>query len=138
MADIMITDVIFPPGAVRGITQSLEPISASSQIERTVNGKALDVSAPQFRKYRSTVRCTDQQAPSLDGIWPGKTVIVDCIAELSHKPADPPSRPVVEILREEYGLIFYRPRLTMLVVNYTLDKDEWDAIVGWTIELVEE
>jgi hypothetical protein len=74
---LSISGIDLPPYATRDITQSLEPIQQAKQTRRTVDGVLRDISAPQFQKYKSTITCTDQQDPSLDGIWPGKQVTVD-------------------------------------------------------------
>ena len=136
MADLLIAGIGLPAASIRGATQTLEPIGAAAQLMRTVNGALVDVSAAAFRKYASTIRCTDQAPPALDGVWPGMAVTVDCIAELVHAEGGTPVRPVVES-RTEDGFVFYRPRLTMRVTAFDLDRDEWGAGVGWSLTLQE-
>jgi len=132
-----------PPYSARGITQSLELIDAASQMGRTVNGTLIDLSEPAFRKYRSTITCTDQQQPALDGVWPGQVLTVDCAAELSYLTSGgSPARPLASntddpATRTEGNFTFYRPRLTMMVVSYRTDFDEWGAAVNWSLELAE-
>ena len=82
MPDLVIAGIGLPPASIRGVTQTLVPIGAAAQLMRTVNGTLIDVSAAAFRKYASTIRCSDQAPPALDGIWPGAPVTVDCVAEL--------------------------------------------------------
>lgn len=132
MADLVITGVGLPTASIRGVTQSLAPIDAASRTARTVNGALIDVSAPQFRKFRSTIECTDQNTPELSDVWPGQIVTVDCIAHL----AGTPIRPVVESWVDG-AFTFYRPRLTMRVLSYNVEHNEFDAVVGWTLELEE-
>ncbi len=103
---------------------------------RTVNGQLVDVSTSAFRKYASTIRCADQAPPALDGIWPGQQVTVDCVAELVHAVGGTPARSVVAS-RTDSGFVFYRPRLTMRVLSYEIDQDEWGAAVAWTLTLEE-
>ena len=137
MADLVIAGVGLPPASIRGVTQSLQPIGASRQMARTVNGALRDLSAPQFRKFASSIRCQDQDPPALDGVWPGAVVTVDCIAELSFRTASgAPERPVVES-RTEGEWTIYRPRLTMMVLSFDVDRDEWQAATGWTLDLEE-
>jgi hypothetical protein len=101
---LVISGMGFSPYAARGLTQTLVPIEQAKQLRRTASGKLVDVSVAQFRKYRSTISCTDQRAPAIDGIWPGMVVTVSCVAELSHPPSGAPSRPVVAgSIREEEG-----------------------------------
>ena len=136
MPDLVIAGIGLPPASIRGVTQTLEPIQAASQLMRTVNGALVDVSAAAFRKYASAIQCSDQAPPALDGIWPGALVTVDCIAELVHPVGGTPTRPVVES-RTEGGFVFYHPRLTMLVTAFNLDRDEWGAVVSWSMTLEE-
>jgi hypothetical protein len=136
---LVISGMGFSPYAARGLTQTLVPIEQAKQLRRTASGKLVDVSVAQFRKYRSTISCTDQRAPAIDGIWPGMVVTVSCVAELSHPPSGAPSRPVVAgSIREEEGYVFYRPILVMRVVDVTPSTDEFAAEVAWTLELEEE
>jgi hypothetical protein len=142
MADtILALDAIkFPTtGAARGITQTLEPIGASASFRRTINGDLIDLSMTQFQKYKSTISCTDQSLPTLDGIWPGAVVVVDCIQELAYVTAGgSPSRTVVTgSSRVDGSLTYYRPRLTMMVTSCPTTVDEWQASRGWTLELEE-
>jgi len=126
------------PYSARGLTQTLDPISASSQLRRTVNGDLKDLSAPQFRKYLSAVSCSDQNAPALDGVWPGLELTVDCAATLSYKTGGAPQRTVVPgSSREEGEYTIYNPRLLMRVVSYTEQEDEWGAVISWTLNLEE-
>jgi len=136
---LVLTGVGIPPYSARGLQQSLDPITATVNQRRTVNGGLVDISAQQFRKYQSIVTGRDQNPPAVEGIWPGMTVVVDCVVELSYPTmSDAPSRTVVSgSSREEGDFTFYRPQLTMLITNFTVLKDEWQNIVGWTMELAE-
>lgn len=129
-----------PPYSVRGITQTLEPIDAAKNLRRTVNGSLIDLSATQFKKYKSTITCTDVQSPAFDAVEVGDVLTVDCVAELSYLTANsPPSGPsrAVVATRTEGDYTFYRPRLTMLVTNKQQSTDEYGAAVSWTLELEE-
>lgn len=129
-----------PPWSARGLTQSLTPIAASASLRRTVNGALVDLAATQFRKYASTIQCTDQQAPALEGIWPGTELVVDCVAELCYPTlgvsSAGPDREVVSS-RVEGDFTFYRPRLTMRVVNFSAEQDEYGATNAWRLDLEE-
>jgi len=126
------------PYSARGLSQTLDPIAAASQLRRTVNGNLKDLSAPQFRKYVSAISCNDQNAPALDGVWPGLELTVDCVATLSFKTGGTPQRPVVPgSLRTEGEFTIYRPRLLMKVVSYSEQEDEWGAVISWTLNLEE-
>lgn len=129
-----------PTFASRGLTQTLDPIAASSVLSRTVNGSLIDLSPPQMRKYKSTISCTDINGPAFDGVWPGDVVTVDCVAELAYLTiSGAPARPVVtgsERLVGDYT--YYRPQLVMRIVNYTTSTDEYGAAVAWQLDLEEE
>ena len=137
---LVLSGIGIPPYSARGLTQTLAPIAAAASLRRTVNGALVDLSASQFRKYASTITCTDQQAPALDGIWPGAVVVVDCVAELAYAldlvSTAGPEREVVAS-REEGDWVFYRPRLTMRVTGFEVSRDEWGAAVGWKLDLEE-
>lgn len=142
MADetvLRLGDIVFPLGSARGIKQTLEPISQATAIRRTINGATVNIAASQFRLYRSTISCSDQHAPTLDDIWPGDVLDVDCIKELSYPTATgAPSRDDVPgSIRTEGDATFYRPALTMIVMSLSHDTDEWGATCGWTITLEE-
>ena len=132
--------VISGPGiplyAARGLTQTLDPIDASVNTARTVNGTLIDLSPHQMRKYTSTISCTDVDAPALDGIWPGMALTVDCVAELGYPTASgTPQRPVVPgSERVVGGYTYYRPRLEMLVTKYSVSVDEYGAEVHVTLK----
>ena len=126
-----------PPYSARGLTQTLEPIAQKSQLRRTVNGSLVDLSAPQFKKYRSTISCRDMQAPAFSGLWQGTILTVDCVAELAYLTASgSPERTVVSS-RTDGDYTFYRPRLTMRVVSFNTVQDEYQAEVGWDLSLEE-
>lgn len=128
-----------PPYSARGLQQTLEHIAAAASMRRTINGDLKDLSAPQFRKYASTITCSDQQVPALDGIFPGHVVDVECVARLSYATSGgSPNRPVVPDSEHVEGLFtFYRPRLTMRVMSYSEQEDEYGAVVSWTLTLEE-
>ena len=137
MPDLVIAGIGLPAASIRGVTQSLQPIGVSAQMSRTVNGALRDLSMSQFRKFASQVRAQDQDPPALNGVWPGAVVTVDCIAELAYVTATgTPERPVVGS-RVEGDWTIYRPRLSMMLISFDLDRDQWGAATGWTLNLEE-
>jgi len=125
------------PYSARGLTQSLTPIASAMQMRRTINGNLVDVSLPQFRKYSSTISGRDQKSPAIGGVWPGKTVTVECISELAVSGGSADRTAVTGSTYTEDGITYYRPVLTMLVVGYSVETDEYGAQVGWTLALEE-
>lgn len=75
--------------SLRGLTAVLEPIAQTAQIVRDVNGGLLDLTDTNFRKYRVTLSCSDQESPGFaeissgaDGIWPGSLVTITLLPHL--------------------------------------------------------
>lgn len=136
---LVISGAELTPYAQRGVTQTLAHIDQASQLKRTINGNLEDISFVGFRKYKSSITGTDMKAPAWDDVWPGKTVTVDCVAELSYKTVGgTPSRPVVpDSSYTEGDYTFYRPRLTMKIIDYQQSDDEYGEAVSFTIDLEE-
>lgn len=131
-----------PPFSARGLTQTLEPIAESVQLRRTINGALKDLSLPQFQKYKSTITGTDQNPPACDGVWPGKVIDVQCIAELTFETGSDgeggAGRLVVEgSAYEEGDFTIYRPKLRMRVTGFSSNKDEYGATTTWSMTLEE-
>jgi hypothetical protein len=140
MSDLLsLSGIGVPPYSARGATQTLEPIDQSSQTRRTINGSLVDLSRSEFRKYKSTISCSDQQPPAVDGVWPGQEVTVDCIAELCFltSSAGPQRTAVTGSERVDGSFTFYRPRLTMRVISFSQNTDDYGAVVSWSMQLEE-
>jgi hypothetical protein len=149
--DLVLTGVGIPPYSARGLNQTYAPIGQAAQYRRTVNGTLRDLSDAPFRKFTSVIRGDDVDPPALDGVWPGLILTVDFIVEFaqagslaSTEGTEEPlteagleRTPVPGSVREADGFIFYRPRMTMLVTDFVVDKGEWEAAVGWTLSLEE-
>lgn len=128
-----------PLYSARDLEQTLEPIKAASVQKRTINGVLVDVSVNKFHKYQSQIRCSDVEAPALDGIYPGLTMVVDCVSELVFKTSGgSPSRPVVPgSTRTAGAYTIYRPRLTMMVTGLQQRLGEYEHETRWELELEE-
>jgi hypothetical protein len=127
-----------PPYSARGLEQILEPIDASIDLQRSINGALLDLGNAQFQKYRSSITGADQQPPAVDGVWPGQVVTVDCIVRLPVPEYGSAQRDVVpgsEHVDGEWS--FYRPRLVMMVTRFSVQRNEYGAVETWTLELEE-
>jgi hypothetical protein len=123
----------------RDLEQSLEPIDQAHVTRRTINGVLVDLSVNRFHKYKSKISCQDVEAPAIDGIMPGMTLTVDCVAELVYKTAGgTPSRTVVTgSTRTVGGYTIYRPRLNMMVTAINSSISEYSHEVRWDIDLEE-
>lgn len=136
---LVISGAAMPPYATRGVKQTLEPISPSSKVVYSVNGKALNLAPPQMRKYKSEISCTDQQAPAFCALWPGDIVTVDCVAFVARPlgTAIATERTVIDSYTEG-NFAFDRYQLTMMVdAPWSIDLDEYGAQVGWKLSLTE-
>jgi hypothetical protein len=131
--------LLIPLYAARGLTQTLKFIRQAADIPRTVNGGLVDLGQAQFRKFASSIECKDFAAALPDGVWPGDELTVSCVAELRYLTAGgAPSRPVVDGSAYVSGAwTFYRPQLTMRVMDAQLSADEYAATGAWRLELEE-
>lgn len=136
---MVITGMGVTPYSARGLTQTLTPIDAAKVHRRSINGTLHDLSYDQFRKYASKITCKDQTTPAIDGIWPGAVVTVECVAELARlTDTEGPARPVVPgSERVDGAFTFYRPILTMQVIDFSDSLAEWDADYNWSLDLEE-
>lgn len=134
---LTLTGIGVAPYSARGLSQTLTPISQSSQLVRTINGELISIAAPQFRKYRSSISCNDQQAPTLAGIWPGMTVTVECVCELGTGSGTPDRPAVSGSTYTDGGISYYRPVLEMRVVGFSQTKDEYGHQTSWQLDLEE-
>ena len=64
---------------------------------------------------------------------------VDCVAELGYATASgTPQRPAVPGSERVSGAwSYFRPRLEMRVVQYSVSRDEYGALTAWSLELAE-
>jgi len=127
--------------AGRNLTQTLEPIMGGgimgTQVRRDINGNLINLTYPQFRKYSSTISCTDHNEPAFSRVWFGQVVDVECAKELNYyTTTGSPERSVVSS-RVEGDYTFYRPALTMMIVGMRSSFAEWKSEYNWQIELQE-
>jgi hypothetical protein len=130
------------PYSARGLRGTLTPIDAAKgndKLARTVNGTLVDISAPQMRKYRLEINGSDQAPPALDALWVGMVVIVASHVELAYLTATGFSGrvPVSGSERVEGAFTYYRPQLTMMVVEHQIEREEWEQAVSWSLTLEE-
>lgn len=117
---LSIDDIDFSEYSVRGITMTLTPIPASAHIRRDCRGFLLDLSLEQFRKYSASITCTDQEAPTLTDVWPGKLVSVVFVPE-------------VGVTNDSDVLT-----LSMRVMSWQTSREELEVHTAWQIDLEEE
>jgi hypothetical protein len=136
------TPIGIPLYSARGLTQTLTPVAEAKPAPlRTINGEARFLGGSQMRKYDSTISCTDQNAPPFSGLWPGDTVIVDCVYELSYMDVTGagPERTMVEGSERTVGeFVLYRPRIEFIVVDFDQSFQEYSADYTWRLSLTEK
>lgn len=131
-----------PEYSARGLKGTLRPIDAAQgldKLRRTVNGTLISVAAPQMWKYRLEAAGDDMDPPALDGLWVGMQVLVNCHVEIGrHTASGSLERTAVPgSVRTEGAFTFYRPQLLMLVVEYQIERAEWEDRVSWSLALEE-
>ncbi len=128
------------PYCARGLTQSLRQIGDVNNIRRTVIGSLVNAQPPWFNQYASTISCKDTEAPCLDGAFRGLICQVDCAAELNYVTGATPHRAVVtgsERSDPAAHITWYRPSLTMMVLDIDPRVIEYEGEWSWRIELQE-
>lgn len=123
----------------RGLTQTYQPIAAANNVSRSINGNAMDLSYEQFHLYSSEITCTDFDSPSLDGVWPGMFISVDCTFELSYITAlgSPQRNAVAESSVARGDFTHYRPHMEFVVVDFSVGHDEYQDSYNWRLSLEE-
>jgi hypothetical protein len=136
---LIMTPIGVPLYSARGLTQTLTPCpEAKPTPMRTINGEARFVGGSQMRKYDSVITCTDQEAPPFSGLWPGDTVVVQCVCTLSyHTDTGSPERTVVRSYTVGAFTIYY-PEITFMVVDFNDSYQEYQHEHGWQLTLIEK
>jgi hypothetical protein len=85
--------------------------------------------------------CTDQEAPALAGIWPGKAFVFHSIATLSYPTAEPAKKERDSVPDSEYvvgDFTFYRPILNLVVYSWQTGIEEYGREINWKLEAQED
>lgn len=130
------------PYSARALRGTLSPIDMAQGIDklaRTINGTLVDISASQFRKYKLEIAGEDVSPPALDGLWVGMQVNVNCHVELAYLTAGgSPGRTAVPGSAWVDGdYTYYCPQFVMRVVELHVERQEWAAVVSWSLVLEE-
>ena len=139
---LVMSPIGVPLYSCRGLTQTLTPVAeAKPTPRRTINGELRWLGLTQMQKYESVISCTDQDAPRLDGIWPGQAVLVNCVCELAYiTSGGSPGRTVVPgtTPRETSdGFTYYLPQIAFMVVDYNQSMAEYEHDYQWQLTLRE-
>jgi hypothetical protein len=155
-----------PPESARNCIQELSPI-ANGEFKKTINGDLLFMETSERKRYKSTITCKDVNSPIVDSIWVGSQISVGCIQNLwqSFNPMEiklrlirPPvdgsvcvvnnfGEPIKFYLEdnevtlhttyEEKIFVCFRPWMTMRVIDFSLETNEWGMSGGWKLNLEE-
>ena len=121
--------------------QDLGYIEASKNLDRDLNGNLVDLSRPELQKYTTSISANDVMFTiGMDGMWPGQQVTIDCIVEFIYGVGQSPAYPAVpgsDYLLPDGLFRSYRPRITMMIEDFSIKYDEWGARVGWTLKASE-
>ncbi len=138
---LILSTIGIPLYSARGLTQDLTPSpEAKPTPRRTINGLLVNLGLTQMRKFDSTITCTDQQAPALNGIWPGMQVLVNCVCELSYPTSGGSAdRTVVPLTSRTTtdGFTYYRPQMEFMVLDLSQGMNEYQHDYVWKLSLRE-
>ena len=138
--DLVISGHGIPRFSARGLTQTLTLVDPAAVLAYSVNGGLLNFSPPQFRKFKSSITCTDVLPAALAALWPGVVVEVDCISPIAYLTAIGSPVPDRTVARSEVvdEYTYDWLRLTMAVATaWTQSTDEWAAQTSWQLDLTE-
>lgn len=128
---------LLAPFSTRDATQSLAYIKSQEPL-RTINGELIDLTPDQFKCYKSSITCTDQNVPAIDGAFRGRIVQVACVAELGFPTGGVPNRPAVSgSTRVNGDVTYFRPILLMMVMDIDYSLAEWRRDYSWQMQLEE-
>lgn len=156
----------FPPESARNCIQELYPIP-NGEFKKSINGNLLFLESTERKRYKSVISCKDINSPIIDGIWIGSQINVGCIqnlwqfinvGEMKIRLIRAPVKESVfavnnagepirfNLIDEEVCLeqayhekifVCFRPWLTMKVIDFSLETNEWGMSGGWKIILEE-
>lgn len=137
----------------RNIKQSYSRIETGGEIVRLANGTRVSLRRPAFDKYKTEISGQASRKPPIDHLKRGSVITVHCAVHFDEpgyvaagmllRPAVPGSLKYfgqtngqpVELAAAAPGILFtaYRPIMTLMVDDVSVDEDEMGASVSWTI-----
>lgn len=105
------------------LTFTVRPISESAQMERTWNGKKVDLGSPEFRLYsiRISSGSAEYRMPALSRMWPG--TVFSVVPPLALGDVIPTGSQSRTLERTPYALSVRCLTLGFEDVSFTLDGD---------------
>lgn len=165
--DLLIGGAFLPYGSARGLSVSVQPISAG-EIRRTINGGLVDLTRATHRKYRVQISGQDMITPTLADFWPGMltsmripvwfrqsiatptstiTISRNVLSDADARVFDALGTPVAftragrvitaAALGGEQGWVEYLPFVEGRVIERTEQHQEWAASANWSLTVEE-
>lgn len=161
-SNLILEMIGLPPESARNCVQELYPIP-NGEIKKSINGNILFLEATERKKYKSIISCKDINTPIIDGIWIGSQINIGCIQNLWQainpgkqsiqliRPAvnnsvcaiDKFGNPVEFTIdgdevtltktHDERIFICFRPWLTMKVIDFSMETNEWGMSGSWKL-----
>jgi len=136
---LRLTGLGIPPYSARGIVETLTPIDQQGFFARSItSGTLLNLGLSDLQKYRIRLEAEDIRPPAFEAMWRGTELEVELTTVLAVEGSAAPSKPYVEgSVEEADGFTRYRPKLDVMVVDFSLQNDEWEALRRWSLTLEE-
>lgn len=130
---------LLPLYSARGLRQTMDYIDGAMVQARTVNAEAVNLALSRFRLLRSTISATDVRPPSMDAVYPGRIVTVECACVFNYPTAGgaPGRTPVSGSSFVEGDFTFYRPSVSFMLGKPNSSFEEWEAGYTWSIPMEE-
>lgn len=154
-----------PFASARGCTQRLE-CTTDPKLYRTIQGRHISFQQEGYGKYVSILTCQDVCPAAFNGLWPGQSLTIECLAFLMTAQGEKGEKvsfdrpPVKNALRlytpdgqwhaledvllegqalilPEKGYVAYRPLLHMIVQSTEQECSEWENKTKWTLKSIE-
>lgn len=135
---LVISAAGLPPASARGVKQTYT--ETDSQQRRDINGTLHNLTPEAFRKFTTEISCDDLESPCMNDVYKGLEVVVDWVVEFSFVTGSGATYrrdPVPDSIYEKNGVTLYRPQMTMLVTDYSIEFDELEQATGWRMNLAE-
>ena len=125
------------PSIAADLKQTLKPIEVQGTFRRTVNGELVFIGSAWNQKYTSTISGGSMFPPVLSGVWKGQVITVYCIVPL---PTGLPTATnggtsLIDFAQGQNDPSCDYPALTMMVKDFSVELDDWQAVLNWRIEL---
>ena len=131
---------LLPLYSARGLRHSMDYIDGAMSQARTINAELVNLALERFRLLRLTISANDVRPPSMDAVYPGRIVTVECANVFNYPTVGgSPGRPVVSgSVFVEGDFTFYRPQITCMLGKPSSNFEEWEAGYAWSLSMEEQ